>query len=69
MPKKSQWWTVVWSPSMTPIVPYDCNPGSDDDGLLVYRSKAAAEHSATHQTDVYGDNKTRAIAVSLDSVE
>lgn len=54
---------------MTPIVPYDCNPGSDDDGLLVYRSKAAAEHSATHQTDVYGDNKTRAIAVSLDSVE
>ncbi len=67
VPKKSQWWTVVWSPSMTPIVPYDENPGSDDEGLLVYRSKTAAEHSANHQQKMYGEDQ-EAIAVPLDSV-
>lgn len=68
VPKKSQWWTVVWSPSMTPIVPYDSNPVSADEGLLVYRSKTAAKHSANHQQEMYGDDQ-EAIAVPLDSVK
>lgn len=67
VPKKSDWWTVVWSPSMTPIVPYDSNPGSADEGLLVYRSKTAAEHSANHQQEMYGGEE-EAIAVPLESV-
>ncbi len=53
---------------MTPIVPYDSNPGSADQGLLAYRSKTAAEHSANHQQACYGEDQ-EAIAVPLDSVK
>jgi hypothetical protein len=66
--KTPKWWTVVWKQNMEPIVPFDSNPASDDEGLLVYRSKVAAEHAAIHQQEMYSDGE-EAIAVPLDSVE
>lgn len=65
---KKEWWTVVWMPSNRPIVPYDANPKSDDEGLLVYRTKKAAELAADHQFEMYGDMEL-AVAVPLSSVK
>ena len=46
-------WTVVMRDTGNPVVPYDCNPESDDEGMLVYLSRRAAEMSAVHQSDLY----------------
>jgi hypothetical protein len=46
-------WTIVHRASGKPVVPYDTNPGSDDEGMLVYRSRKAAELAAEHQSDMY----------------
>jgi hypothetical protein len=46
-------WTIVKRTSGDPVVPLDCNPSSDDQGMLVYRSRVAAESAAEYQSDMY----------------
>ena len=58
------YWVLVWMPSGNPIVPYDSNPESDDEGMLVYRSKRAGELAAKHQMEMYGDDE-QAVAIPL----
>lgn len=53
-----EYWVLIWLPSCEAIPPYDSNPGSSDEGLLVYRSKKAATSAAKHQQDMYGDKET-----------
>lgn len=45
-------WYVA-HPDGTPVNPFDCNPGCDDQGCLVYRSEAACELACEHQRDLY----------------
>lgn len=46
---------VVCTEGGDPIVPFDCNPEFEaDEGMLVYRSREAAEASARHQESLYG---------------
>jgi hypothetical protein len=46
-------WTVIDHATRVPVVPSDCNPGSSDEGFIVYRSKRAAELAAEHQSELY----------------
>ena len=46
-------WTVIDHATRIPVVPFDCNPESEDEGFLVYRSKRAAELAAEHQSELY----------------
>jgi hypothetical protein len=48
-----EFWTVVHSDTGEPVLPFDANPESDDEGMLVYLSKIAAEASARHQAETY----------------
>jgi hypothetical protein len=50
----SDLWTVVMRATGMPVLPVDCNPESDDEGMLVYRSRRAADTAAEHQSDMYG---------------
>lgn len=59
-----QWFDVETGAAGIPVPPSDSSM-SDDEGLLVYRSQKAAELSAEHQTDMYGDSETVAKAVKL----
>lgn len=68
-----QLWTLVWVDRETKargiiVPPSDCNPGSPDEGMLVYRSLEAAEASAEHQTELYGDAESEARPIRLDEV-
>lgn len=45
-------WTLKL-PDGQPVVPYDSNPGSHDEGMLVYRSEEAAISAAKHQNEMY----------------
>ena len=57
-------WTLVHKGSFDPVIPFDCNPeGGGDEGMLVYRSKAAARMSARHQSNLY-DLKVQVVKVS-----
>lgn len=47
------YWTIVHRDSRTPVVPFDCNPKSEDDGMLVYRSRQAAVAACKHQNHMY----------------
>jgi hypothetical protein len=49
-----------------PVVPFDCNPGHDDEGMMVYRSRKAAVFSAKHQNGLYDLD---CIAISLSKLE
>ena len=49
----SELFTVVNRQTGIPIVPIDCNPESDDEGMLVYWSREAAELAAEHQSERY----------------
>jgi hypothetical protein len=46
-------WTIVHSDTKNPVLPMDCNPKSDDEGMLLYRSQKAAELAADYQTEMY----------------
>lgn len=54
---KSRWepWVVVHKGTLEPIVPVDSNPGhrGGDEGMLVYRTEAAAKMAAKHQHELY----------------
>jgi hypothetical protein len=69
--KTKKFWVLVWDDGKTivPIVPEDENPGDDDQGMIVYRTKDAAENAAQHQQDFWSlDVKAKAIPLSeLDS--
>lgn len=60
-------WTVVWNTDGRPVPPLDSNPGSDDEGMLVYRTRKAAQLAAEHQSNSYGDGAI-AIAVPLTTI-
>lgn len=46
---------VVCNGSGTPLTPFDCNPEhEEDEGMMVYRSREAAEASGRHQQNLYG---------------
>ncbi len=47
------WWTLIWEGTTTPVVPFDENPGSYDEGMLVYRTQKAAQCACRHQRDLY----------------
>jgi hypothetical protein len=47
-------WTLISRESREPIPPLDCNPGSKDEGMLVYRSERAAMSACRHQKRLYG---------------
>lgn len=51
--KRWEPWTIVHKGGWEPVVPADCNPGSQDEGMLVYRSREAAQKAADHQFDTY----------------
>ena len=52
--KRAELW-VLWVPaSKKPVIPWDCNPGHNDEGMLVYSSHDAAMSAATHQRELYG---------------
>jgi len=59
------YWVLVWMPSGEPICPHDSNPSHYDEGMLVYQSQDAAESSAAHQQDMYGDSDCVATAIPL----
>ena len=73
-PRKSRgsampaYWVLVWMPSGIPIVPYDLNPGSDDDGMLVYGSREAGDLAAKHQMKLWGADDEQAVAIPLSHV-
>lgn len=47
-------WTVIHTDTGEPVVPFDANPGyPGDEGMLVYRSLAAAQAASKHQDDLY----------------
>lgn len=46
-------YTIVHIQSLRPVVPFDCNPDSDDEGMLVYGSFEAASKAADHQNGLY----------------
>lgn len=59
-PKNREYWVLVQSkvpenpyPGRA-VLPFDSNPGSDDEGALVYRSFEAASCAAVYQCDMYG---------------
>lgn len=63
---KKRWepYVVVHAEAMEPVVPVDCNPGKHgDEGMLVYRTKAAALTACRHQFDTY-EVKCRAVKLS-----
>lgn len=51
---KHELWTIVHREDRQPVVPFDCNPGCDDEGMLVYWNYKAARSAATHQNLLYG---------------
>ena len=65
-------WTLRWfdveSETFGIIIPPSDSSMSDDPGMLVYRSQEAADASAEHQTELYGDAETVAKAVRLRDV-
>lgn len=46
-------WTLSRKSDGKPVPPFDCNPGHDDQGMLVYRSEEAALSEASHQFSQY----------------
>jgi hypothetical protein len=52
-PCPTTYWTIVLPRSRKPVLPFDCNE-HDDQGMLVYRSEAAAKVSCKHQYSLYG---------------
>jgi hypothetical protein len=63
-------WVVVWSPEfqgdeIIPIAPMDCNEEHEDQGMLVYRSKEAAEAMARKQESLYGGDSNKGVAMRL----
>lgn len=46
-------WTIVFCDTGDPVPPFDCNPEHHDEGMLVYRSREAAEAAAVHQAKSY----------------
>jgi hypothetical protein len=48
------YWTIVHDKTRHPVIPFDCNPGSADEGMLVYRSRRAASAACGHQRQLYG---------------
>lgn len=65
---EANYWVLVWMPSGTPIPPYDSNPGSSDEGLMVYRNECAAKSAAEHQQNMYGcdDDSETATPIPLE---
>ena len=52
---RREYWVVCDDEFGEPILPFDCNPGcEDDEGMLVYRSRDAAFSAAAHQENLYG---------------
>lgn len=49
-----EYWTIVHKGTKTPVVPFDTNPGSVDEGMLVYWSRVAADLACEHQFALYG---------------
>ena len=49
-----KYWTIVHLESDIPVIPFDCNPRSKDEGMLVYRSYQAALAACVHQQSLYG---------------
>ncbi len=49
----SSLFTILNRGTHEPVVPFDANPDSDDEGMLVYRCRAAAESAAEHQAECY----------------
>ncbi len=47
----SSLFTILNRGTHEPVVPFDANPDSDDEGMLVYRCRAAAESAAEHQAE------------------
>ena len=52
--KRVELWALWRTSDNTPLQPVDENPGCDDVGMLVYRSRSAAEQAAEHQSRVWG---------------
>lgn len=36
-----------------PVPPMDCNPGTGDEGMMVYRTKEGADKSAIRQREMF----------------
>lgn len=49
-------WTIVHRKCKTPVLPFDSNPRSSDEGMLVYRSYSAALAASKHQNRMYDLN-------------
>ncbi len=47
------YWTIVHKDNKSPVIPFDCNPTSKDEGMLVYYSYQAARASSCHQNSQY----------------
>lgn len=62
-------YVLVWVDAdlnvLTAICPGDENPGHEDQVLMVYRSKEAAEAAATYQMEQFGCTENFAAAVKL----
>lgn len=48
----SDLWTIVLRRDGSPVVPFDANE-HEDQGMLVYLTREAAEVAAEHQADLY----------------
>jgi hypothetical protein len=46
-------WTVVDRKTREPVPPVDYNPDSNDQGIMVFRSRSAARMSASYQNGLY----------------
>lgn len=63
-------WVLIWDKSKEPVPPLDDNTYHEDQGMIVYGSKEAADGGAKHQNDLYEgseDNGT-VIAVPLSQI-
>lgn len=67
MAKRMKAWTICHGKQsgLDPVVPLDDNPGSKDEGMLVYSSEKAAKFAARHQANLYA---MECRAVPLDDV-
>ena len=56
---------IVNSDTGTPVPPIDCNPDHEDQGMMVYLSREAADLAAIHQSQFFFGDDPLPIAIPL----
>lgn len=67
---QTQLWALFWiDENGQAVLPIDCNPGHEDQGMLVYRSEEAAKASAERQNNLCGVGEVVVVAIRIGSID